>query len=36
MEKAHVTGRKTPVVVEIYSGDQVLDRVKTNFLGPGY
>lgn len=36
MEKAHVTGRKTPVIVEIYSGDQVLDRVKTNFLGPGY
>lgn len=27
-------GNKNQIVIEIYSGDQKLDRVKTNFLGP--
>lgn len=36
LERTYVKGRKTPVIVEVYSGDKLLDRVKTNFLGPGY
>lgn len=36
MEKEKLTGRKTQIVIEVYSGEKLLDRVKTNFLGPGY
>ncbi|MBK8879973.1 MAG: 4Fe-4S binding protein [Haliscomenobacter sp.] len=36
MEKGKLTGRKTQVVINVYSGDKLIDKVKTNFLGPGY
>lgn len=36
MEKQKLTGRTTKIQIEVYSGDKLLDRVKTNFLGPGY
>ncbi len=36
MEKAKLTGRKTQVVINVYSGEKLIDKVKTNFLGPGY
>jgi len=29
-----LTGRTTPVVVEVYSEDRRLDRIKTSFVGP--
>jgi cytochrome c oxidase accessory protein FixG len=32
--KDEVAGRSTDVVVGIYSGDELLKRVKTNFIGP--
>lgn len=34
MPKDQLQGRSTPVVVEVYSGDQKIDAVKTNFMGP--
>lgn len=36
MERSALHGRKTTVVIEVYSGDKLIDKVKTNFLGPGY
>ncbi|MBV6427435.1 MAG: hypothetical protein KIPDCIKN_01953 [Haliscomenobacter sp.] len=36
MEKGKLTGRKTQIVINVYSGDKLIDKVKTNFLGPGY
>jgi cytochrome c oxidase accessory protein FixG len=32
--RAELRGRKNKVVIEVFSGDKRLDRVKTNFLGP--
>jgi cytochrome c oxidase accessory protein FixG len=29
-----LTGRTTPVVVEVYSGEEKLGRIKTSFVGP--
>lgn len=29
-------GRKTKIQIEVYSGDQKIETVKTNFMGPGY
>jgi hypothetical protein len=28
-------GRKTPLRFELVAGDKVVDRIKTNFMGPG-
>lgn len=30
-----IQGTKTPVVLGIYEGDRLINRVKTNFIGPG-
>lgn len=30
-----VTGRKTDLEIEVWSGDQLLDKTKASFLGPG-
>ena len=32
--RANLRGQKNPIVLEVYSGDEMIDRVKTNFLGP--
>ncbi|MDX2247583.1 MAG: cytochrome c oxidase accessory protein CcoG [Bacteroidia bacterium] len=29
-----LTGSKTPIKIEVWAGDKMLDEVKTNFLGP--
>ncbi len=29
-----VTGVKTPIVIEVYSNDKLLERVRTSFIGP--
>ncbi len=34
MDKNQLDGRKTRLTIEVYSEDKLLDRVKTNFLGP--
>jgi polyferredoxin len=34
MDKANLTSRKTELVIEVFSGGKMLDRVKTNFMGP--
>jgi len=34
MELAKLTNRKTKLIIEVFSGDQLIDEVKTNFLGP--
>jgi cytochrome c oxidase accessory protein FixG len=34
LPKAEITGRKTILFVNVYSGDKKLQRVKTTFLGP--
>jgi polyferredoxin len=34
MDKAKLTGMKTTLYVEIYANGQLLDKVKTSFLGP--
>lgn len=34
LEKAEVTGHKNPVLVEVLVEGEVMDKVKTNFLGP--
>ena len=35
LEKSQLQGRKTPVVIEVWSGEQKIDEVKTAFMGPG-
>jgi polyferredoxin len=32
MDQLH--GHKTPLIIEVYSGDKKIDRVSTNFMGP--
>ncbi len=32
--KEKLTERKTQLVIEVYSGEKLIDEVKTNFLGP--
>ena len=34
MPTAELTGRKTRVKVEVYSGDKLIDVISTTFLGP--
>jgi cytochrome c oxidase accessory protein FixG len=34
INEAYITGTKTPVVVGIYEGDRLIEKVKTNFIGP--
>ncbi len=34
MAKAKLDSRKTKLVIEVYSGDELIDRVNTTFLGP--
>jgi cytochrome c oxidase accessory protein FixG len=34
MPTDQLLGRKTPIVIEVYSGDKKIDEVKTNFMGP--
>lgn len=29
-----LTSRKTKIAIEVYSGDELIDKLKTNFLGP--
>jgi len=35
IDKQHLKDRKTKVKVDVYQNDEVIDRVKTNFYGPG-
>lgn len=35
MPQDQLHGRKTPIEIEVYSGDKVIDEIKTNFMGPG-
>ncbi|MBU6340708.1 MAG: cytochrome c oxidase accessory protein CcoG [Bacteroidetes bacterium] len=34
MPQEKLTGHKTPIIIEVYSGDKRIDRVTTNFMGP--
>jgi polyferredoxin len=34
MDKSKLEGRKTTLTIEVYSGDKLLEEVKTNFFGP--
>ena len=34
LEKEALESRKTKVVLEVYSNGELIDKVKTNFLGP--
>ncbi|MEZ4886140.1 MAG: 4Fe-4S dicluster domain-containing protein [Chitinophagales bacterium] len=34
LPKSEVKGHKNKVVIEVYSGERLIDRVKTNFVGP--
>ena len=34
LPKTEVKGHKNKVVIEVYSGERLIDRVKTNFVGP--
>ncbi len=34
LNKNELDSRKNRITVEVYSGDELIDRVKTNFLGP--
>lgn len=34
MERDKLEGRKNSVVIEVYSGDKLIDRITTNFVGP--
>ncbi|MFK7979792.1 MAG: 4Fe-4S dicluster domain-containing protein, partial [Saprospiraceae bacterium] len=34
MEKSALHGRKNDLIIEIYAGDKLLDKVHTNFFGP--
>ena len=34
VEKSKLAGRKTRMIVEVYSDGKLIDKVKTNFLGP--
>ncbi len=36
MQREKLKGRNTKIVIEVYSEGKLLDRTKTNFLGPGY
>lgn len=35
MPKDQIKGRKTPIVIEVYSNGKKIDAVETNFMGPG-
>lgn len=34
MERDKLDGRKNTIVIEVYSNDELIDRIETNFLGP--
>lgn len=34
LEKEKLTGRKTAITIEVYSGDELIDEIETNFSGP--
>lgn len=34
LEKEKLTGRKTALVIEVYSGEKLIEEIETNFLGP--
>ncbi|MEI6411391.1 MAG: cytochrome c oxidase accessory protein CcoG [Bacteroidota bacterium] len=34
MPADQLTGRKTELTIDVYSGDQKIDEIKTNFMGP--
>ena len=34
LPRSYLTGRKNKIRLEVYSGGELIDRVKTNFLGP--
>ncbi len=34
LPKDKITGRKVPLVIEVYAGEKLIDRTKTNFVGP--
>lgn len=36
IERDKLEGRNTAITIEVYSKGKLLDRAKTNFLGPGY
>jgi len=35
LDKKNLTGRKTPIVIEVLSNGKKVDQIKTNFMGPG-
>ncbi len=35
LEKTQIEGRKTPIVIEVWSEGKQINRVKTAFMGPG-
>jgi len=35
IDASRLAGRRTPLVIGIFSGDRELERVKTVFVGPG-
>ncbi len=34
LDKEALASRKTSIILEVYSGEELVDKVKTNFLGP--
>ncbi len=34
IDRKHLTGHKTRIAVDVYSNGKMIDRVRTNFLGP--
>lgn len=34
LDRAALESRKTKLIIEVYSGGELIDKVKTNFLGP--
>ncbi len=36
LDKTQLEGRKTPVIIEVWSEGNKIDRIKTAFMGPGH
>ena len=35
MEKSQLKGRKNELIIQVFTGDKLVDEVSTNFFGPG-
>jgi hypothetical protein len=33
LKQEQIKNRKTPIIVSVYSGDELIEDVKTNFMG---